>query len=170
MRGFLVVGYYNHPTSYQVLTVAKNENDAIEVSGLDKSEVSYVFPWDGRWKFYYYGSLMNIKYYLENCVSYHDAHIVTNEVNRDIAELLRNKERKEQSAIEKLNLPKTQIKSEVIEGVRKMMVEAYNETDRGGFDEWDQTFIDLLRDKLVYHLDTEGLSILMDTIEKNSIR
>lgn len=59
-------------------------------------------------------------------------------------------------------------KQEMIERARQMMIEAYVETDNGGFNEWDQTFIDLLRDELAYHLSKEGLDILMRTIETNS--
>lgn len=59
-------------------------------------------------------------------------------------------------------------KQEMIKRVREMMTEAYVEADNGGFNEWDQTFIELLRDKLTYHLSKEGLDVLMRTIETNS--
>lgn len=59
-------------------------------------------------------------------------------------------------------------KQEMIKRAKEMIVEAYNETNNGGFDEWDQTFIELLRDNLTEHLSKEGLDILMKTIERNS--
>ncbi|GAA4879678.1 hypothetical protein GCM10023310_69820 [Paenibacillus vulneris] len=59
-------------------------------------------------------------------------------------------------------------KHDKVEVAQRMMREAYSETDQGGYDEWDQTFIECLRDELIPHLSIEGIKILMDTIERNS--
>lgn len=60
-------------------------------------------------------------------------------------------------------------KEQIAKAVKQMIYEAYNETGDGGFDEWDQTFIELLRDDLIQHLNHEGLNILIKCIERNSL-
>ncbi|MCY9738129.1 hypothetical protein M5X17_31040 [Paenibacillus alvei] len=177
VKGYLIV-IVNKYSNYQVLVAANDEDEAIKISGYDRSKVTHVFQWDGRWTFYWEGVLMNIKYYLDNHVEDDQAHIITDDINRSLNDLLKKKVQKKEkkedyikealSTANKLDLPKIESRSEMIEDAKRMMTEAYDETDRGGFNEWDQTFVELLKNKLLNHLDTEGLNILMDTIEVNS--
>lgn len=180
LRGYLVSDEYNPPhIVHQVLVLANNEEEAKTVSEMSVERIRHVLKWNPIRKFFWMSAEHNLKSVIEHLEKWGELkpQILSNDIFVDINRMTNRKKRRKKLSnfndYTHINEAFELIKKGRVERInraREMMTEAYDETDRGGFDEWDQTFIELLRDELIWHLDNKGIEKLISTIENNSLR